>query len=121
MTTTLTPMVHVPDVRAAAGWYQRIGFTVLATHPDEGELDWALLALGEGRLMFSEGGKRVEAWRREVDLYVHIGDVPGVAARVRSIAEVVEDVHVTHYGMREFIVRDLNGFWITFGEPVTPG
>jgi hypothetical protein len=29
----------------------------------------------------------------------------------------VEDPHDTFYGMREFIVRDNNGFWITFGQP----
>jgi len=22
------------------------------------------------------------------------------------------------YGMREFIIRDINGFWVTFGQPV---
>ncbi len=22
------------------------------------------------------------------------------------------------YGMREFIIRDCNGFWITFGQPI---
>ena len=22
------------------------------------------------------------------------------------------------YGMREIIIRDLNGFWITFGQPI---
>ena len=30
---------------------------------------------------------------------------------------MVEDLHDTFYGMREFIIRDLNGFWITFGQP----
>ena len=33
-------------------------------------------------------------------------------------AEVVEGLHSTEYGMREFIVKDLNGFWITFGQPL---
>jgi hypothetical protein len=26
-----TPMIHVPDVRATASWYETIGFTVLET------------------------------------------------------------------------------------------
>jgi len=29
---------------------------------------------------------------------------------------IVEDLHDTFYGMREFIIRDCNGFWITFGQ-----
>lgn len=32
--------------------------------------------------------------------------------------EVIEGLHCTGYGMREFIIRDLNGFWITFGQQV---
>jgi hypothetical protein len=34
--------------------------------------------------------------------------------------EVMERVHDTFYGMREFIIRDLNGFWITFGQDLAP-
>jgi len=30
----------------------------------------------------------------------------------------VEDPHDTFYRMREFIIRDFNGFWITFGQSV---
>jgi hypothetical protein len=30
----------------------------------------------------------------------------------------VEDLHDTFYGMREFILRDCNGFWITFGQRI---
>jgi hypothetical protein len=30
----------------------------------------------------------------------------------------VEGLHDTFYGMREFIIRDLNRFWITFGSPL---
>lgn len=29
-----TPMIHVPDVRATAAWYEAIGFAVSETYPD---------------------------------------------------------------------------------------
>jgi hypothetical protein len=29
---------------------------------------------------------------------------------------VIEGPHNTFYGMREVIIRDLNRFWITFGQ-----
>jgi hypothetical protein len=38
--------------------------------------------------------------------------------RMRGKVVVHEDLHDTFYGMREFIVRDLNGFRVTFGQPV---
>ena len=31
---------------------------------------------------------------------------------------IVEDLQDTFYGVREFIIRDLNGFWITFAQPM---
>jgi hypothetical protein len=34
---------------------------------------------------------------------------------------VVEHLHDTFYGMRELIVRNLNGFWIKLGQPLGDG
>ena len=120
MPRTVIPMIHVPDIRATAAWYQEIGFTVLATHSEGGDLDWALLAWGEGRVMLNIGGRPSAAHRREVDLYVQVDDLESLAERVRSRADVVEEVHDTEYGMREFIIRDPNRFWITFGQEIAP-
>ena len=52
-----------------------------------------------------------------MDLYVETEGVDGLYERLKDRVEVREGVHDTFYGMREFIIRDLNGFWITFGEP----
>lgn len=120
MPRSLTPMLHVPDVAAAAAWYQSIGFTLLATHACEGQpLDWARLAFGEDSVMFSLGGRPSDADRREVDLYVGVDDIDALFTTLKDRAEIVEGLHDTEYGMREFIVRDLNRFWITFGQPVS--
>jgi hypothetical protein len=68
--------------------------------------------------MFNEGGRPSAAPRREVDLYVHVDDIAEFAHRrtwTRSSRP-----HDTFYGMRELIVRDLNGFWLTFVAPMSP-
>ncbi|HSB28220.1 MAG TPA: hypothetical protein VLE19_10210, partial [Pyrinomonadaceae bacterium] len=36
--------------------------------------------------------------------------------QLKDKVDVIELPHDTFYGMREFILRDLNRFWITFGE-----
>jgi len=38
--------------------------------------------------------------------------------RRKDRVQVVIDVYDAFYGMREFIIRDFNGFWITFGQPI---
>ena len=38
---------------------------------------------------------------------IHVPDV---------CATIVEGLHDTFYGMREFIIRDVNRFWLTFAQ-----
>jgi hypothetical protein len=116
MIERVVPMIHVPDVRATAEWYRDIGFTVTGTHEDDGEMTWASLSLGTTEIMLDTGGRPSAEHRREVDLYVTTGAVADVYERLKDRVEVVEDLHDTEYGMREFIIRDVNRFWITFGQ-----
>jgi len=111
-------MIRVPDVGATIVWYQALGFAVVSTHEDDGRLDWALLSFGEGRVMFNAGGRPSAEARREVDLYIHADDIDSIHDSVKERVDVQAAPHDTFYGMHEFIVRDLNGFWITFGQRI---
>jgi uncharacterized glyoxalase superfamily protein PhnB len=118
MAEKVVPMIHVPDVRATVDWYQGIGFTVTETYGnDGGGLSFAILSFGSSQVMFNQGGQSSTRHRREVDLYVYTDNVDDLYRRLKNRVEVVEGPHDTFYGMREFIFRDLNRFWITFGRP----
>jgi uncharacterized glyoxalase superfamily protein PhnB len=118
MAEKVVPMIHVPNVRATVDWYQDIGFTVIDTYSDDGEgLSFAMVSFGSSEVMFSEGGQSSSSERREVDLYVYSDNVDDLYERLKDRVEVVEGLHDTFYGMREFIIRDLNRFWITYGQP----
>ena len=113
----VVPMIHVPDVRATADWYQSIGFAVNYTFDDGGEgLSFAGLSFGSGEVMFNSGGQPGTQDRREVDLYVYSDNVDDLYQHLKDRVEVVKRLHDTFYGMREFIIRDLNRFWVTFGQ-----
>lgn len=118
MAERIVPMIHVPDVAATAQWYASIGFTIETTFKDcdEGEMNWALLRLGDSTVMLNAGGKPSGAQRREFDLYIYVDDVNSSRKELDAKVGIVEDLHDTFYGMREFIIRDCNGFWITFGQ-----
>ena len=73
-------MIHVPDVRATAEWYQSIGFEIRGTNEPDGKMDWAALTFGSTEIMLSEGGRPSSAYRREVDLYVQVDDVDSCLA-----------------------------------------
>jgi uncharacterized glyoxalase superfamily protein PhnB len=110
------PIIRVPDVGAAIEWYQSVGFELVRTNEDDGKVDWALLSFGDGQVMFNAGGSVSSAPRREVDLYINTDDVEGLYETLKGRVHVHKGIHDTFYGMREFIVRDVNGFWVTFGQ-----
>ena len=110
------PMINVPDVRATVEWYRSVGFELVRINEDDGQMDWALLRFGDGQVMFNAGGTASSAERREVDLYVNTDDVENLYETLKDRVKVHEGLHDTFYGMREFIIRDINGFWVTFGQ-----
>ena len=114
-------MIHVPDVRATVEWYKRIGFEVVATYGDgTGEnFSFAIVSFGESRVMFNTGGEPSDKHRREVDLYVYTDNVDELYESLKDRVDVFEKPHETFYGMYELIIRDLNRFWITFGQVET--
>src|SRR5215471_615438 len=109
-------MFHVPDVRATVAWYESIGFTVLHAYEDADEgMTFALLSYGNSQVMLSSGGRASGEDRREVDLYVRTDEVDRLYERLRDRVQIRVGLNETFYGTREFIIRDLNGFWLTFG------
>jgi uncharacterized glyoxalase superfamily protein PhnB len=116
----VVPMIHVPDVSATIDWYTSIGFKLADQgREDGGEVVWASLAYGNSQLMLDAGGKPSTEHRREVDLYIFVNDdVDDLFRRIKDRVQVVEGLYDAFYGMREFIIRDINRFWITFGQPI---
>ncbi|HJT66038.1 MAG TPA: VOC family protein [Pyrinomonadaceae bacterium] len=120
MAKKAVPMIHVPDVRATVEWYQQIGFGVVATYElgDTDNYSFAIVSFGETWVMFSTDGTPSDKWRREVDLYVYTDNVDELYQTLKERVDVVEPPHDTFYGMHELIIRDLNRFWITFGQEI---
>ena len=117
MAERVVPMIHVPDVRATVDWYSGIGFTVHDTYDNGAEgLSFAILSFGSSEVMFNQGGLPGDKHRREVDLYIYSNNIYQLYERLKDRVDVVEGPHDTFYGMREFIFRDLNRFWLTFAE-----
>ena len=118
MSQNVVPMIHVPDVRSTVDWYESIGFRAVATYGNETDtgLSFAIMAFGNGQVMFNQGGETSTQRRREVDLYTYTDDVDAIYTELKDRVDVIEGPHNTFYGMREVIIRDLNGFWITFGQ-----
>lgn len=123
-------MIHVPDVSAAIDWYSSLGLNCATRVRRIGaKSSPAALTYGNSEVMLNAGGKASRDHRREssppnairparMDLYVLAEDADDLRRSLQGRVEVVEDLHDTFYGMREFTIRDLKRFWITFAQPL---
>lgn len=114
----LTPMLQVHDLQAtAAFWRDTLGFTVDAMWPEETPT-WCMMRAGEAEIMFTYGASGAPALGGGI--YVYPDDVRALWERIKDSVDVVDALAVMEYGMREFSVRDPNGFTVYIGEPA-PG
>lgn len=84
--TSLVPMAHVADVAAAAAFYEKLGFEIIAgfTPPGDETLSWVSLRSGPAELMLARASEPVVAAQQAVLFYVYC---PDVEAMHRALAE----------------------------------
>jgi hypothetical protein len=51
-------------------------------------------------------------------LYITVDNVDDLYRRLKDRIPMVVELYDAIYGMREFIIRGFNRFWITFGQPI---
>jgi hypothetical protein len=99
-------------------WYRSVGFTVRATHPDE-EPTWCEVERDGTALQFVAGET---PWPEPPTLtgsiYVHPASVERVHEEVRGRVDVPRGVEEREWGTRELVLRDPNGYFVTFQEPL---
>ncbi|HUR12068.1 MAG TPA: VOC family protein [Flavitalea sp.] len=113
--TKLTPMIQVENVSATVEYYvNTIGFSIVNHLTD---WSWALLKLDEIELMFTPPNPHMsfEKTLFTGSFYFNCTNVNGWWDRLQH-CEIVYPIENFKYGMREFAVRDCNGFVLQFGE-----
>ncbi len=107
------PVLHVPDVLAAAAYYRDVlGFTW-----DFGDPTYAVVWRDNSAIHFVRhetrpSGIHLFQWVKDVDAYRD--EIVGRGAHVpRGPVD-------QPYGIREFTVSDLNGVEIVFGQEIEP-
>ena len=99
---------------------------ILSQYDPNKVLVYALIKNGDIELMLQEQKslrENVPAFADSADisssavLYFEVDDLERLAARLKTQCEVVRDLHDTFYGMKEFYVKDLNGYVLGFAQP----
>jgi catechol 2,3-dioxygenase-like lactoylglutathione lyase family enzyme len=120
----LIPMLSVSDLKRTMAFYVgRLGFKVINTFGDP-EPRWCMLGRDGVKIMFNQppADEMTELPRRAKDFQIYYFYPAGIAAlhdAWRKQDLPVTDLRVTIYGMKEFELRDPDGYWLWFGEDTT--
>jgi uncharacterized glyoxalase superfamily protein PhnB len=117
----LIPMLETQNLQATIDYYTRtLGFELDATWPGEGPPTWCRLIAGGVVLMFMLPDDDAPASTPKItgQLYCYPPDVDALWAELRDKVDVVSPIANWDHGMREFQVRDCNGYILRFGQDV---
>jgi uncharacterized glyoxalase superfamily protein PhnB len=126
--TRVSPVLGVQRVRQAAEYYRDIlGFTLdpidgvfqpPGTEPDG---VYAIVKMGDAWIHLQnrrEISMHSERPELERDVYLYVDNVAEVYANVERLGAIIlQQPYDAPYGIREFVIQDLNGYRIVFGQP----
>jgi uncharacterized glyoxalase superfamily protein PhnB len=105
------------DIRRTEEWYGNIGFVLRGHHPEEAPT-WCELERDGTVLQFLSGETPwIGAPSFTGCFYVHCADVDAVYAQIRGLVEVDWAVEERDWGARELVLRDPDGYFVTFTQP----
>lgn len=115
--TALTPMLWVDDLNAAVAFYRdTLGFQCM-NQTDA----WASLQRDGVELMLSLPNQH-EPYERPVfsgSFYFRVDDANALWTQLKDKTNVLYPLQDFDYGMREFAIRDLNGYILQFGQELS--
>lgn len=125
----VAPEFFVRDVDASVAFYvEKLGFELVRADPDgAGRHSFAVLARGAAEFLFVHESALGPVHRAAlpypraagVDIRLMVDDVDDVYRSVcEHGVEVVLPLKDQPYGLRDFIVRDADGYRIRFAQPI---
>jgi uncharacterized glyoxalase superfamily protein PhnB len=111
------PILYVTDIEHTIRFYcEVLGFRCAGQF--EG---WASLHRDSAELMVSLPNEHLpfEKSLFTGSFYFHSDDVDSLWADLREKAPVVYPIENFDYGMREFAIRDINGYVLQFGQEIS--
>ena len=125
---SLAPNLMVKNVNETLDFYTTIlGFSKIATVPDSGKFDWAMVQNGVVMFMFQEKENiKIEYPQLEkfeqgggLTFYISVTNVQELFNNLEGKVKIVKEMHKTFYGATEFAIEDNNSYILTFSQNIT--
>ena len=118
----IVPSLLVDDMRRTIEFYvEKLGFTQTGYYPIESDPEWTELRRDDVAIHFYTDAPHATRYSPGCSgtLYFYPDDVAALAEEWRNKVPFVWGPEVMDYGMREFGIRDPNGYYLAFSEPAT--
>lgn len=116
LSARVTVSLLVADMKETITFYERLGFHVTGRHEDA----WAEASRDHATLQFFTEPPQGVANKPGLSgtIYFYPTDVSALAAEWRNVISLEWGPEEMPYGMREFGIKDPNGYFLAFTEPV---
>lgn len=114
-------MLETEDLKATIRFYEELlGFRCEGTFPDADKPGWASLRRDNVWLMFTVRNAHATVAKPMMtgSLYLYPDNVDEMWEHLKDKAAIEYPIENFDYGMREFAIRDCNGYLIQFGQNI---
>lgn len=115
----LSPNLFVTSVKESISFYEKLGFKAEQMIPDAENPIWASIASGDVEIMLQEKNSGMQEFAvlaekelgATLTLFMETEDLDGNYSVVKENSyKIVNEMHETFYGTREFAVLDPDGY-----------
>jgi len=117
MLAGVLPFLAARDLQGTLAFYEGLGFERVICEMEQTNGIHGMLSGSVELMFYHEPDLDPALAGRGVRLYLDTDDVATLHARALALgAEIIRDLEVRPWGMREFTLRDPNGYIMTFAQ-----
>ncbi|HMD01238.1 MAG TPA: VOC family protein [Ferruginibacter sp.] len=119
--TSISPLLESNDLQGTIKFYaELLGFTMRGSFKEGEELVWCDLVKDNVSIMFTKPNGHMNDGKIMLSgsIYITVEDVDALWNLIKDKCDVVYPIEDFVYGMREFAIRDNNGYVLNFGSDI---
>ena len=120
----LEPLLYVSDLKKSIKFYAEVlGFKLGELYPNQKNPTYAPILIGHCKLMLVAARETNKKFSPHglggsgVQFFIRADDVDKIYRRVKEKAVILDPIKTKSWGDREFTLKDLDGYLISFYSP----
>lgn len=118
----LFPILETENFKKTIEFYtENLGFKCQGVYPNEENICWASLSSGACEIAFGLPNAHTSFEKPALtgSIYMYVENVEELWQKLKDKVEIVYPLEDMNYGMREFGIRDCNGYVLNLGQDIS--